>query len=115
MNIYGVCDNNCKHLVYTREEVLALLQQAINEQSLLGIDADFAAIKKIIDTNGGEDIKFWIGTEAEFNALDPKPSFVNFIPRRCADGMIYICTDDSGIDLLPTDPMTDEEIDAICV
>ena len=115
MNIYGVCDNNCKHLVYTREEVLALLQQAINDQSLLNIDADFAAIKKIIDINGGEAVRFWTGTEAEFNALDPQPQISRFIPRRGLDGTVYICIDDTGLSNLPTQPITSARLREICV
>ena len=115
MNIYGICDNNCKHLVYTREEVLSLLRQVIEDQSLLNVDADFAAVKKVIDNNGGTDVKFWTGTEAEFNALEPIPEISRFIPRRGLDGTIYICIDDTGLSNLPTEPMTAADIDAICV
>ena len=115
MNIYGVCDNNCKHLVYTREEVLSLLRQAIEDQSLLNVDAEFAAIKKIIDINGGENVVFWTGTEAEFNALDPAPTISRFIPLRGLDGTIYICIDDTGLNNLPTQPITSARIKEICV
>lgn len=114
MNIYGFCDNNCKHLVYTREEVLSLLQQAINDGTLQNIDAEYAAIKAIVDGNGGENVSFWTGSEAEFNALDPAPKVSRFIPRRGIDGKIYICIDDSGIDALPSYPLTAEEIRAAC-
>ena len=115
MNIYGVCDNNCKHLVYTREEVLSLLRQVVEDQSLLNVDADFAAIKKIIDINGGENVQFWTGTEAEFNALDPKPTISRFIPRRGLDGTVYICIDDTGLSNRPTQPITSAKIKEICV
>lgn len=115
VNVYGVCDNNCKHLVYTREEVLSLLQQAINDGSLHNIDVEYAAIKKIVSDNGGADVKFWTGTEADFNALDPKPITFNFIPRRADDGTIYICIDDSATGSLPTSPISVETINEICV
>lgn len=115
MNVYGICDDNCKHLVYTREEVLALLQQAINDQSLLNIDPDYAAIKKLVDINGGEDVKVWTGTEAEYNALDPQPSISRFIPRRGLDGTIYICIDDTGLSNLPSQPISSARIKEICV
>lgn len=114
MNIYGVCDNNCKHLVYTREEVLSLLRQAVEDQSLLNIDAELAAVKKVLDINGGANIVFWTGTEAEFNALDPAPTVSRFIPRRGLDGTIYICIDDTGLSNLPSEPLTAEEIASIC-
>lgn len=114
MNIYAFCDNNCKHLVYTREEVLSLLQQAINDGSLKNIDADFAAVKRVVDGNAGSDITFWTGTEAEFNALNPAPKVNHFIPRRGEDGKIYICIDDTSISNLPTTPLTAAEIKAIC-
>lgn len=113
-NVYGFCDDNCKFLVYTREEVLSLLQQAIEDGSLQNIDADYAAIKAIIDSNGGDNIVFWTGTESEFNALDPAPAVSRFIPRRGTDGTIYICIDDSAVGALPTEPLTAEEIVLIC-
>lgn len=112
--VYGVCDCNNKYPVYTREQVLSLLQQAIDDGSLLNIDAEYAAIQKIVDGNGGANIKFWTGTEAEFNALDPLPAVSHFIPRRGIDGTIYICLDDSHIGALPTTPLTAEEIKSIC-
>lgn len=115
INVYGFCDNNCKHLVYTREEVLNILQQAINDGTLSGIDAAYAAIKYIACSNGGENISFWTGTEAEFNALDPAPEARYFLPRRGIDGKIYISIDDTKISGLPSTPLSAEEIAAICV
>ncbi len=114
VTVYGFCENNCRFPIYTREEVLSLLQQAINDGSLLNIDAEYAAITKILDTNGGADVKFWTGTESEFNALDPMPAVSRFIPRRGIDGTIYICLDDSAVDALPTTPLTAEDIKSIC-
>lgn len=114
MNVYGVCDNNCKYPVYTREEVLSLLQQVINDGSLLNVNADYALISKMRDINGGEDIVFWSGTEAEFNALNPAPAVHHIIPRRGADGTIYICIDDTHMGGLPTIALTAEEIKNIC-
>lgn len=114
-NVYGFCENNCRFPVYTREEVLTIIQQAINDGTLLNVDPTYAAVQKIVDGNGAENIKFWTGTEAEFNALDPAPSVIRFIPRRGTDGTLYICLDDSNIDMLPTEPLTAEEIAAICV
>lgn len=114
INIYAFCDNNCKHLVYTREEVLSLLQQAINDGSLKNIDADYAAVKSVVDSNAGSDITFWTGTEAEFNALNPVPKVNHFIPRRGEDGKIYICIDDTSISNLPTTPYSADEIKAMC-
>lgn len=114
VSVYGVCDNNCKHPVYTREQALSILQQAINDGTLQNIDADFAAIKKVVDQNGGNDVSFWIGTEAQFNALETKPVTKHFIPRRGENGVVYICLDDSAIAALPTEPLSIEEIRAIC-
>ena len=114
-DVYAVCGNNCRYLVYTREQVLALLEQAIADGSLKNIEVDAAAVTKIADINGGSDVKFWTGTEAEFNALDPAPTVSRFIPRRGLDGTVYICVDDTGLSNLPTEPMTTEQINAICV
>jgi len=113
--VYGLCENNCRFPVYTREETLSLLQQAINDGNLLNVDPTLAAIKKVLDINGGADVVFWTGTEAEFNALDPLPEVMRFIPRRGADGTIYICIDDTGLSNLPSEPLTTAQINAICV
>ena len=114
-DVYAMCGNNCRYLVYTREQVLALLEQAIVDGSLKNVDFEAAAVTKIADINGGEDIAFWTGTEAEFNALDPAPTVSRFIPRRGLDGKIYICIDDTGLSNLPSEPITSERIDEICV
>lgn len=114
-DVYATCGNNCRYLVYTREQVLALLEQAINDGSLKNIDIDAACVTKVADINGGTDVKFWTGTEAEFNALDPVPTVSRFIPRRGLDGTVYICIDDTGLSNLPTEPITDARIGAICV
>lgn len=113
-NVYGMCDNNCRYLVFTREQVLALLEQAIADGSLKNIDFEAAAVTKIADIHGGSDVKFWTGTEAEFNALSPAPSVSRFIPRRGIDGTVYICIDDSGLSNLPTEALTSLQIKAIC-
>lgn len=114
-NVYGFCDNNCRFLVYTRDEVLSLLQQAINDGSLQNIDPEYAAISKLVCINGGDNIKFWTGTESQFNALDPAPTVHHIIPRRGEDGTIYLCVDDSGLDNLPQEALTTAEVNAICV
>lgn len=115
LNVYGMCENNCRYLVFTREQVIALLEQAIEDGSLKNVDIDAAAVTKVADINGGSDVKFWTGTEAEFNALDPAPQISRFIPRRGADGTIYICIDDTGLSNLPSEPITSEMLDRICV
>lgn len=114
-DVYAMCGNNCRYLVYTREQVLALLEQAIADGSLKNIDVEAAAVTKIADRNGGANVRFWTGSEAEFLALNPAPDVVRFIPRRGTDGTIYICIDDSGLSNLPTNPLTTEQIKAICV
>ena len=100
MSVFGICENGCKYKVYTCGETLALLQQAINNGTLEGIDAELAAISKMIDRNSGTPVAFWTGTEAEFNALSPAPEVTRMLPRRGSDGMIYLCTDDSSLDNL---------------
>ena len=113
-DVYAICQNGCKYLTFTREQVLALLEQAIADGSLKNIDIDAAAVTKIKDINGGEDVTLWTGTEAAFNALDPAPVVSRIIPRRGLDGTIYFCIDDTGLSNLPSDPLTAEEIATIC-
>lgn len=70
---YVMCGSNCKYPAYTAEEVLALLQQAIDNKSLEGIVSDTGFITKLKEKNSNKAIQLWIGTQAQYNALETKP------------------------------------------
>ena len=81
---YVLCSTNCKYPAFTAEEVLALLQYAIDNKSLEGINSDAGFITKLKEMNGNKAVKLWLGTQAEYAALETKET-----------DTLYIFTDDS--------------------
>lgn len=98
VNVFAICDNNCKHPTYTQEQFLALLEQLLNSGSLEGINPDLPTVEKIKEIRAGNAIQFWTGTEAQFNELGiTADSYTNVIFRVGTDGKIYICTNDTTL------------------
>ena len=81
------CGSNCKYETMTKEQILAAITQAVETGSIGDVDTGF--ITKVKETNGGRYVTFWVGTQAEYNALETK-----------ATNCLYIISDDtSGADL----------------
>lgn len=96
--VFGFCNQNCKHPVYTQTQVLSILQQAIDAGSLAGINPDDSPIVALIrEQHENSNLAFWIGSEAEFNALSPKPTTALVMGRLDSNGKLYFCTDDSTL------------------
>lgn len=81
---YCFCDSNCKFETMTKEQILAAIAQAIETGTVGECDTGF--ITKVKETNGGSCITFWVGTQAEYNALDAHE-------KNC----VYIISDDSFV------------------
>jgi hypothetical protein len=81
---YCFCDSNCKYETMTKEQILAAIAQAIATGTVGECDTGF--ITKVKETNGGSCITFWVGTQAEYNALATKE-------KNC----VYIISDDTFI------------------
>lgn len=64
---YCFCDANCKFETMTKEQILAAIAQAA--ETGLVFDAESAFITKVKERNAGGFITFWVGTQAQFNAL----------------------------------------------
>lgn len=97
MPVHGIDDGNNKHDVYTAEEVLSILQQAIDNGTLQGIDPEQNPIVAAVRENhNNSDITFWSGTEAEFNELVGVTS--ELIGARIgSDGKLYLLTGDTTL------------------
>ena len=92
MAYYVVCDNNCRYEGMTKEQIIAAIAEATGSVPV-GIDEGF--ITKMKEIRAGGTARLWIGTDADFNAISPAP-VINKSPVRIgADGIMYICTDDS--------------------
>lgn len=94
--VYGFCGNNCRYPVYTQEQILSILQQAIESGSLQGINPDDSPVVALIrEKRVNADVSMWVGTEAEYNELAPGAALV--MGRLGVDGTMYFCTDDSTL------------------
>ena len=86
------CDDNCKFEAMTKEQVLNAIAEATG-QTITDIDEAF--ITKIKEQNGNRNLKFWIGTKAQYNAIQTPDNDV-----------AYIITDDD-----PLEDITESLID----
>lgn len=84
---YCFCGSNCKYETMTKEQILAAITQAVESGEVRDVDTGF--VTKIKEQNAGGYVSFWVGTTAQYNALQTKET-----------NCIYILTDDtSGDDL----------------
>lgn len=63
---YVLCEQNCKFESMTKEQILTAIMNAVNEGEIGDIDAGFITTVKTIN---GHSLKFFIGTQAEYEAL----------------------------------------------
>lgn len=83
-NYWVLCDDGCKFPAMTAEQVLAAIAEATGNTAT---DIDDAFITKVREMNAGENLKFWVGTTAQFNALETKEG-----------NTLYILSDDDTAD-----------------
>lgn len=86
---YVICEDNCKFEGMTKEQILAAITQAVEQGEIHDVDTGF--VTKIKEQNAGRELKFWVGTQAQYNAISEK-----------AENVMYLITD----------PQLDEEIEA---
>lgn len=79
---YVICADNCKFESMTKEQIFAAIEQAITTGEIKDVDTGF--VTKIKEQNTGAALTFWVGTKAEYNAIEEKA-------RNC----FYIITDDT--------------------
>lgn len=81
---FVLSDDNCRFESMTKEQILAAILEATGH---LPEDYDDGFITKIREMNSEGNLKFWVGSQAEYNALETKEI-----------GTLYIITDDTDID-----------------
>ena len=74
---YCLCDSNCKYETMTAEQIMAAIQQAA--QLGLVYDPDAAVVTKVREKNGGQSLSFWLGTQAQYNAISKKDQYCYYI------------------------------------
>lgn len=85
LEVFALDDGANKHLTMTREQITAAIIEAVNNGTIDNIDAGF--ITKIKELNNNKELQFWIGTNAEFDALKEKST-----------DTLYVFTDDPTIE-----------------
>lgn len=106
---YCFCSSNCKYETMTKEQILAVIEQAAAGN--LTFDTSAAFITKVKEQNGGGYITFWAGTQAQFNALptkDPNCFYLITDSTRDADIAAAIAAKQNALEWV-----TDEDIDAM--
>lgn len=64
--VYVLCNQNCKYEGMTKEQILAAITQAITSGSIGDVDTGFITTIKTIN---GTALRFFVGTQEEYNAL----------------------------------------------
>lgn len=80
---YCICEDNCKFETMSKEQILAAITQAVENGKVHNVDTGF--ITKVKEMNGGRYVTFWVGTQAEYNALEER-----------ATNCMYIITDETS-------------------
>ena len=80
-NYYVICDSGCRFPAMTKEQILAAIDQAVSTGEIREVDTGF--VTKIKEMNRNTGIKWWVGTMAEYNAIEEKEA-----------NCFYITTDD---------------------
>lgn len=106
---YCFCGSNCKYETLTKEQILAVIAQAA--AGSLTFDTSAAFITKVKEQNSGGYITFWVGTQAQYNALQTKDSscyYHIYDSTRDKDIAAAIAAKQNALDWV-----TDEDIDAM--
>lgn len=81
-NYKVLCGDDCLHDGMSKEQILAAIEQIISTGEIQDIDTGF--ITKIKELNTSAALRFWVGTNAQYNALPEK-----------VENCFYIMTDDT--------------------
>lgn len=96
MPVKGRDDGNNLHDVYTTNESLSILQQAIDSGSMQGIDPSLnPVVEAIQESHADNNLTFWQGTEAEFNELGISGEILG--AKIDSNGKIYVLTGDTTL------------------
>lgn len=83
--VFVQSDNHCKYEGMTKEQIVAAIEQAISTGQITDVDSGF--ITKIKELNVNNGLSFWVGTQAEYNAIESAGTL--------AENVLYIISDDT--------------------
>lgn len=85
-----ISDDKCLFESMTKEQILAAIVQAVETHQITDVDTGF--VQTIKEQNHGTGLKFWIGSTAEYNAL-----------QSIEQDVFYILTDDTELEDMEAD------------
>lgn len=88
--VYVICDQNCKFEGMTKEQILTAIAQAVETGTIGDLDTGFITTIKTIN---GTPLKFFVGEQAEYDALTAEEK----------EGLFAIITNDATKDGLLED------------
>jgi hypothetical protein len=74
----------------TKEQILSAITQAVESHTISDVDTGF--VEKVKEQNSRSNLKFWVGTTAQYNALETKEN-----------NCFYILTDDLQFEDMESD------------
>lgn len=83
--VFALDEGKNAYETLTREQITAAIMQAVNEGTIGDLDAGF--ITKVQEINQKGLLRFWVGSMAEFNALETKDA-----------DTLYLFSDDPTVD-----------------
>lgn len=87
MAVYVIGEGNNFYESMTKEQILAAITQAVESHTITDVDTGF--VTKLKENNKNKQIAMWVGTEAEYNAIQEKDQ-----------NTLYIKTDDSTVEAI---------------
>ena len=82
---YCFCSSNCKYETMTKEQILAAIEQAVEDGEIRDVDTGF--VTRVQELHAAKALTFWIGTMAAYNAIETPET-----------NCLYIITDDTQED-----------------
>ena len=82
---YVFCGDNCRFEGMTKEQIYAAIVQAVENGEIRNIDTGF--VTRIKEQNGGRQVTLWVGTQAQYNAIEARE-----------ENCLYIITDDTAFE-----------------
>ncbi len=99
---YVICESGCRFESMTKEQILTAIMQAVETGKITDVDAGFVTTIKTID---GSPLRFFVGTQARYEALSSAEK----------ENLFAIITNDTTkADMLATLETLRKDIDGIC-
>lgn len=88
---YCFCSSNCKYETMTKEQILTAIANAVKTGSVGDCDTGF--ITKVKEKNNGSSVTFWVGSTAQYNALETKEVNCMYIltDETTGDDLVNMC------------------------